>query len=116
MKEFEQESIVVEDKDTYRGLVILGSMIMSRAQATVDNLKRYNDMLVESIIEGKEAKHENDEHKDSIDWIGANEARMRNYEGERREAQKHARSIFEIMMDNRVEGLSKVEGKDGNNA
>ena len=29
MKEFEQESIVVEDKDTYRGLVMLGSMITS---------------------------------------------------------------------------------------
>lgn len=41
--------------------------------------------------------------KDSIDWIGANEASMRNYEAEHRETQKHARSIFEIMMDNRVE-------------
>lgn len=30
MKEFEQESIVVEDKDTYRGLVMLGSIITSR--------------------------------------------------------------------------------------
>lgn len=39
MKEFEQESIVVEDKDTYRGLVMLGSIITSRAQATADNLK-----------------------------------------------------------------------------
>lgn len=41
--------------------------------------------------------------KDSIDWIGSNEASMRNYEEERRETQKHARSIFEIMMDNKVE-------------
>lgn len=41
--------------------------------------------------------------KDSIDWIGANEASMRNYEEERRETQKHARSIFEIMIDNRAE-------------
>lgn len=63
MKEFEQESIVVEDKDTYRGLVMLGSMITSRAQATADNLKRYNDVLVESMIEGNKEKHENDEHK-----------------------------------------------------
>lgn len=30
MKEFEQENIVVEDKDTYRGLLMLGSMITSR--------------------------------------------------------------------------------------
>lgn len=60
MKEFEQESIVVEDKDTYRGLLMLGSMITSRAQATADNLKRYNYVLVESMIEGKEAKHENE--------------------------------------------------------
>ena len=63
MKEFEQESIVVEDKDTYRGLVMLGSMITSRAQATADNLKRYNDVLVESMIEGNKEKHENDELK-----------------------------------------------------
>lgn len=63
MKEFEKESIVVDDKDTYRGLLMLGSMITSRVQGTADNLKRYNDMLVESMIEGKEAKHENDEHK-----------------------------------------------------
>lgn len=62
MKGFEQESIVVEDKDTYRGLVMLGSIITSRAQATADNLKRYNDVLVESMIEGKEAKHRNDLH------------------------------------------------------
>lgn len=62
MKEFEQESIVVEDKDTYRGLVMLGSIITSRAQATADNLKRYNDVLVESMIEGKEEKHRNDLH------------------------------------------------------
>lgn len=60
MKEFEQESIVVEDKDTYRGLVMLGSIITSRAQDTADNLKRYNDMLVESMIEGKKEKHRND--------------------------------------------------------
>ena len=60
MKEFEQESIVVEDKDTYRGLVMLGSMITSRAQATADNLKRYNDVLVECMIEGKKEKHRND--------------------------------------------------------
>lgn len=63
MKEFEQESIVVEDKDTYRGLLMLGSMIMSRVQATSDNLKRYNDVLVESMIESKEEKYENEEHK-----------------------------------------------------
>nr|DAX40711.1 MAG TPA: hypothetical protein [Caudoviricetes sp.] len=62
MKEFEQESIVVEDKDTYRGLVMLGSIITSRAQATADNLKRYNDVLVESMIEGKKEKHRNDLH------------------------------------------------------
>lgn len=62
MKEFEQESIVVEDKDTYRGLVMLGSIITSRAQATANNLKRYNDVLVESMIEGKKEKHRNDLH------------------------------------------------------
>lgn len=62
MKEFEQESIVVEDKDTYRGLVMLGSIITSRAQATADNIKRYNDVLVESMIEGKKEKHRNDSH------------------------------------------------------
>lgn len=62
MKEFEQESIVVEDKDTYRGLAMLGSIITSRVQATADNLKRYNDVLVESMIEGKEDKHRNDLH------------------------------------------------------
>lgn len=62
MKEFEQESIVVEDKDTYRGLVMLGSIITSRAQATADNIKRYNDVLVESMIEGKKEKHRNDLH------------------------------------------------------
>ena len=59
MKEFEQESIVVEDKDTYHGLVMLSSMITSRVQATADNLKRYNDVLVESMIEGKEEKPRN---------------------------------------------------------
>lgn len=63
MKEFEQESIVLEDKDTYHGLLMLGSMITSRAQATADKLKRYNDMLVESMIEDNKEKHENDEHK-----------------------------------------------------
>lgn len=63
MKEFEQESIVVEDKDTYRGLVMLGSIITSRAQATADNLKLYNDMLVESMIKDNKEEHENDEHK-----------------------------------------------------
>lgn len=58
-----QESIVVEDKDTYRGLLMLGSMITSRTQDTADKLKRYNDVLVESMIEGNKEKHENDEHK-----------------------------------------------------
>lgn len=42
---------------------MLGSMITSRAQDTADNLKRYNDMLVESMIKGNEVKHKNDEHK-----------------------------------------------------
>lgn len=62
MKEFEQESIVVEDKDTYRGLLMLGSIITSRVQTTTDNLKRYNDVLVESMIEGKREEHRNDLH------------------------------------------------------
>lgn len=62
MKDFEQESIVVEDNDTYRGLLMLGSMITSRAQATADNLKRYTDVLVENLIEGKKEKHRNDSH------------------------------------------------------
>lgn len=35
----------------------------SREQATADNLKRYNDVLVESMIEGKKEKHRNDLHE-----------------------------------------------------
>lgn len=62
MKDFEQESIVVEDNDTHRGLLMLDSMITSRAQATADNLKRYNDVLVGIVIEGKKEKHRNDSH------------------------------------------------------
>lgn len=50
--------------------------------------------------------------KDSIDWIGSNEASMRNYEEERRETQKHTHSIFEIMMDNKVyEEYMKMKDK-----
>lgn len=50
--------------------------------------------------------------KDSIDWIGSNEASMRNYEEERRDIQKHARSIFEIMMDNKVEEEKKIAARE----
>lgn len=35
-------------------------MMDNRAKTELDNLKRYNDVLVESIIAGKEEKHRND--------------------------------------------------------
>lgn len=35
-------------------------IINNRAKTELDNLKRYNDVLVESMIEGKKEKHRND--------------------------------------------------------
>lgn len=35
-------------------------MMNNRAKTELDNLKRYNDVLVESMIEGKKEKHRND--------------------------------------------------------
>lgn len=66
MKEYNQDrggGIVVDSTDTYRGLVMLGSMITSRAQETANTLKRYNNVLVDSMIEGKKGKFQDDIHE-----------------------------------------------------
>lgn len=63
MKEYKQDrggGIVVDSADTYRGLLMLGSMITSRVQETANTLKRYNNVLVESMIEGKKEKSKDD--------------------------------------------------------
>lgn len=66
MKEYNQDrggGIVVDSADTYRGLLMLGSMITSRAQETAYTLKRYNNVLVDSMIEGKKGKFRDDVHE-----------------------------------------------------
>ena len=66
MKEYNQDrggGIVVDSADTYRGLLMLGSMITSRAQETANTLKRYNNVLVDSMIQGKKDKHKDDIHE-----------------------------------------------------
>ena len=66
MKEYNQDrggGIVVDSADTYRGLLMLGSMIMSRAQETAYTLKRYNNVLVDSMIQGKKEKRKDDIHE-----------------------------------------------------
>lgn len=53
MKEYNQDrggGIVVDSADTYRGLLMLSSMITSRAQEAANTLKRYNNVLVDSMI------------------------------------------------------------------
>ena len=55
MKEYNQDrggGIVVDSADTYRGLLMLGSMITSRAQESAGTLKRYINVLVDSMFEG----------------------------------------------------------------
>lgn len=66
MKEYNQDrggGIVVNSADTYRGLLMLGSMITSRAQETANTLKRYKNVLEDSMIEGKKVKHKDDVHE-----------------------------------------------------
>jgi len=66
MKEYDQDrggGIVVDSADTYRGLVMLGSMITNRAQETANTLNRYNNVLVDSMIEGKKGKFQDDVHE-----------------------------------------------------
>lgn len=65
MKEYNQDrggGIVVDSADTYRGLLMLGSTITSRAQETTNTLKRYNNVLVDSMIEGKKGEFQDDVH------------------------------------------------------
>ena len=49
MKEFEQERIVVEDENTYRGLLMLGSMITNRVQSTIEQIIEYNNSMIEEL-------------------------------------------------------------------
>lgn len=66
MKEYDQDrggGIVVDSADTYRGLVMLGSMITNRSQETANTLKRYNNALVDSMIEGWKGEHKDDIHE-----------------------------------------------------
>lgn len=66
MKEYNQDrggGIVVDSAETYRGLLMLGSIITSRAQETACTLKRYNNVLVDSMIEDKRGKHKDDVHE-----------------------------------------------------
>lgn len=46
-----------------RGLLMLSSMITSRAQETTNTLKRYNNVLVDSMIEANKEKHKDDIHE-----------------------------------------------------
>ena len=43
-----------------RARSIFEIMMNNRAKTELDNLKRYNDVFVESMIEGKKENHRND--------------------------------------------------------
>lgn len=65
MKEYNQDrvgGIVVDSAETYRGLLMVGSKITSRAQESTYTLKRYNNVLVDSMIEGKKGEFQDDVH------------------------------------------------------
>lgn len=51
MKEYNQDrgGIVVDSADIYRGLLMLGSMITSRAQSTIEQIVEYNNSMIEEI-------------------------------------------------------------------
>lgn len=66
MKEYNQDrggGIVVDSADIYRGLLMLSSMITSRAQEAANTLKRYNNVLVDSMIYDNEKRHKDDIHE-----------------------------------------------------
>ena len=52
MKEYNQDrggGIVVDSAETYRGLVMLGSMITNRAQSTIEQIVEYNNFMIEEL-------------------------------------------------------------------
>lgn len=59
MEEYNQDrggGIVVDSADTYRGLVMLGSMITNRAQSTIEQIIDYNNSMIEE-------QHKDDVHE-----------------------------------------------------
>lgn len=52
MKEYKQDrggGIVVDSAETYRGLLMLGSMITNRAQSTIEQIVEYNNSMIEEL-------------------------------------------------------------------
>lgn len=52
MKEYKQDrggGIVVDPADTYRGLLMLGSMITNRAQSTIEQHIECNNSMIEGL-------------------------------------------------------------------
>lgn len=52
MKEYKQDrggGIVVDSAKTYRGLVMLGSMITNKAQSTIEQIVEYNNYMIEEL-------------------------------------------------------------------
>lgn len=56
MKEYNQDrggGIIVNDANTYRGLLMLGSVITDRAQNTIEKLTEYNNTMIEELFKGE---------------------------------------------------------------